>query len=99
MASKSPAQLQRDIHDALARRHTSARERWLSLQAGPHHRERQAAYEEMAAASRAIEGKRTHATKKQPAKFQPFKEDADILWVPLGKFHEMVIDGSVTGPS
>jgi len=65
-AKKTPAQLQRDIDEALARRHKQARERWLSLQAGPHHRERQAAYGEMAALAREASGgaKRVHATKK-----------------------------------
>ena len=67
-AKKTPTQLQRDIDEALARRHGQARERWLSLQAGPRHREREVAYGEMAAASRAIEDarstKRSHSTMK-----------------------------------
>lgn len=67
---KSPAQLQRDIDEALARRHKQARDRWLSLQAGPHHRERQAAYDEMAALAQEVRTlkKRTHATKEKSSK-------------------------------
>lgn len=66
-AKKTPAQLQRDIDEALARRHGQARERWLSLQAGPRHRERKAAYGEMAALARDLErsksgNKRHHST-------------------------------------
>jgi hypothetical protein len=69
-AQKTPAQLQRDIDEALAGRHKQARERWLSLQAGPHHRERQAAYDEMAALARKTAGgaKRSHATVKAGTK-------------------------------
>lgn len=71
-AKKTSAQLQREIDEALAK-HKQSREKWLSLQAGPHHRERQAAYDEMAARSReasALEKRahtRTHATKKSEA--------------------------------
>lgn len=64
-AKKTHAQLQREIDEALARRHKQAREHWLSLQAGPRHRERQAAYDEMETLAREVaRGKRAHAKKK-----------------------------------
>lgn len=67
-AKKTPAQLQREIDEALSK-HKQSREKWLSLQAGPHHRERKAAYDEMAARAREVSAakKGAHATKKSPA--------------------------------
>jgi hypothetical protein len=64
-----PAQLEREINEALSR-HKQARDRWLSLQAGPLYRERQAAYDEMSARAqeaRSLEKKapRTHHAVKQ----------------------------------